>query len=206
VHTEVVPHHWQITHLDSTCRTVCLPCNIQYLDLISNNECRVLSWLTLSSSRHASKIGDSSSITGMSVMFTNQLGPCLHSTFLFKSKGVVPHDGISTGFSLPGQWRQYLVGTNFHISLTWFWMNGFHSLFSPLIQYNATVKQAIELNTTSCSSATSTLCINLARRSADSSSNLGMVCVFTGQTIVLAVTNSNEFPTIASTLTYTTAA
>ena len=42
-------------------------------------------------------------------------------------------------------------------------------------------------------------------RSADKSSNLGIVCLFTGVTLVLEATKFTQFPQLASTLIYTTA-
>ena len=100
---------------------------------------------------------------------------------------------------------QHSMGTNFLVSFTRFWTNGFHSFSSPLIQCEATlesVKQAIEPSCISSLRAVYTLVINLARSNADSSSNLGIVCPPAGETLGLAATNSTELPTVDSTLTY----
>ena len=96
---------------------------------------------------------------------TSQSGPCLYSLQLASSAGVMPLEGISTGFCFPGQCLQHSAGTNFLYSLTLFFTNGFHSLVIPLIQYNTTlesVKQQCCCSCTSTSSANEMLSISLA--------------------------------------------
>jgi len=51
----------------------------------------------------------------------------------------------------------------------------------------------------------STLEISLAKSNADNNSNLGIVILLAGLTLVLATTNSTDFPALVSTWIYTTA-
>ena len=41
--------------------------------------------------------------------------------FTNSSCGVAPHDGMSAGFLIPGQWLQQSIEVRSRISATWFW-------------------------------------------------------------------------------------
>ena len=65
-------------------------------------------------------------------------GPLCHSRFTDNSSNVKPLESRSAGLVLPEQWFQQFGGTSRLISATLLWTKGFHSLFVPHIQNNAT--------------------------------------------------------------------
>ena len=67
------------------------------------------------------------------------MGHPSHRVLLDNSIGVMPLEGRSAGFVLPGQCFQLLTGTRLLISSTRFWTNGFQVLLSPQIQNKATL-------------------------------------------------------------------
>ena len=118
----------------------------------------------------------------------NQSGPLIHDC---SSRGVRPRDGPSAGLSLPAQCLHSCGGVSAWISDTLFWTKGFQTLSVPRIQYTATVeseKQCGLVSGSSSSRALDTLSIRRASSSAASSSNLGMVQVLSGATLVLDAT------------------
>ncbi len=137
----------------------------------------------------------------------NQSGPLNQQLCSLNSSIVIPRDGMSAGFSSPGQCFQYVSGTSRLISLTRFCTYCFHSL-SPFIQQRAnleSVQQVLSLIVKSDARACSTTTISLARISADSSSNLGIVLPLPGATLAFDVTNCTCIPAVVFNRRYITA-
>ena len=106
--------------------------------------------------------------------------------------GVNPLEGISAGLLFPAQCSQHSAGINFLISSTRCWTNGFHSLRIPLIQYRATCESVKHCGSSKLKQAFKlpvTLVISLAKRTAGSSSNLGIVWTLRGDTWVFDTIN-----------------
>ena len=136
----------------------------------------ILPLVTFISSIHGSGIplGRGDTLIGT----CNHSGPFLQSLFTTSSDGVNPLEGISAGLLFPAQCSQHSAGINFLISSTRCWTNGFHSLRIPLIQCRATCESVTHRGSSKLKRAFKlpmTLVISLAKRTADSSSNLSIV-------------------------------
>ena len=122
-------------------------------------------------------------------------GPITQSVFSASWDEFVPLDGTSAGLLSVGQYLQLSTGRRLLISLTLFCTDSFHSLSMPLIQQSATsesLQQVIFLTRTSHFRAPSTAVTNLASMTAAKSSNLGIVRLLSGATLVLDATNFRE--------------
>ena len=125
------------------------------------------------------------------------------------SKVLRPREGRSAGFDTPGQWFHKLGWTLRRISSTRFRTKGFHSLFTPRIQYNA-ISESVKHWTFSWGKVgcklLETVAISLDNKNADSNSKRGMVCVRRGATLVFDTTNRTLVLTSTLITRYTTAA
>ena len=91
--------------------------------------------LLLSSDKHSAGSWISSSpvlLLGFPLM--SQRGPTCHNTLVVYSSGVILLEGMSAGFSLPGQCLQQVGSISLQISVTRFWTKAFQILSLPLIQ------------------------------------------------------------------------
>ena len=139
-------------------------------------------------------ISDTSSFSPTSSWLEIHVGPFHQRVLLTRDKGFTPLYARSARFSTPETWAHISVGNSFLISATLCLTNSFHYLSFLLIQYRTffeSVQQPARVRTRHCSSVVLIRAVNLANINAARSSNLGMVCFFSGATRVLDAINRN---------------
>ena len=168
------------------------------------------SCLYFSTQQHS--VGITISCWGQSTPSTSLLShssPQRHILLVANSVVVMPLEGMSAGFSRPGQWLQHSTRTSLRISFTRFCVNCFHSFSWPHIQNSATFESVKHLGglKVSCNvKASVTLDTSRARSRADNSSSFITVWRWTGATRVLETTNYTDQPMSVWRTRYTTAA
>ena len=130
----------------------------------------------------------------------NQVGPHHHNSFFFSLEASSPLEPISAGFCSPGQCAQSSFGVILKMSFTRWRTNCFHS---PLLLIH---QSAVLLSShwrelfisTPSFKAFCTVSISFANTLPDINSSLGIVCIFSGATLVLDVSSITEKAPYAS--------
>ena len=121
----------------------------------------------------------------------NEVGPLHHNSFSFSLDANSPLEPTSAGFCSPRQCAQSSFRVILNISFTRWRTNCFHSPLLLIHQSAVLLSSHIRepLISTSSFKAFCTVSMSFANTLPDINSSLGIVCVFSGATLVLEVSN-----------------